>query len=171
MSPTFCLERYWSHLQSNSRQRQLSPPQDCSIQHWSKAEAEEAPSVWGFHCGSSDHWWHRNYPLPVQQYRLHCKKIKNKNKNHYFKISKDGNKPENMYLLCNYHIQEYRLPVQKFMLDGFQMDQREVVLYKLEKLHLAFVLRVIDNKKVDCVICVMIQNKKKYVNQTRNIRE
>lgn len=76
--------------------------------------------------------------------------------------SKFPKKPEteNMYLLCNYHIQEYRLPVQEFMLDGFQMDQREVILYKLEKLHLAFVLRMIDNKKVDCIICGTIQNKK-----------
>lgn len=153
MAPTFCLERYWSHLRSNSRQRPPSPPQDCSIQHWSKAEAEESPSFWGFHCGSSDHWWHRNYPLPVQQYRLHCKKKK---------ITTDGNKPEteNTYLPCNYHIKEYRSPVQKFMLYGFQMDKGEVILYKFEKLHLALVLRMIDNKQVDCVICGMIRNKK-----------
>lgn len=38
------------------------------------------------------------------------------------------------------------------MFDGFQMHQGEVVLNKFEQLYLAFVLWMIDNKQVYCVI-------------------
>lgn len=38
------------------------------------------------------------------------------------------------------------------MCDGFQMQQGEVLLSEFEQLHLAFVLRVIDNKEVYCIV-------------------
>lgn len=43
-------------------------------------------------------------------------------------------------------------PVEKFMFDGFQVHQGEVVLNKFEQLYLAFMLRMTDNKQVYCVI-------------------
>lgn len=44
------------------------------------------------------------------------------------------------------------LPVQQFMLDGFQMNQREVVLHEPEQLDLTFVVRMVDDKQVNGVI-------------------
>lgn len=53
--------------------------------------------------------------------------------------------------------------MQKFMFYSFQMDEGEVILNKFEKLNLAVVLRMIDDKQVDCVICGMMRCKKNTV--------
>lgn len=38
------------------------------------------------------------------------------------------------------------------MCDGFQMQQGVIVLHKFEHLYLAFVLRMVDNIQVYCII-------------------
>lgn len=40
-------------------------------------------------------------------------------------------------------------PVEEFMLEGFQVEQGEGLLHEHKHLHLAPMLRVIDNKQVN----------------------
>lgn len=44
------------------------------------------------------------------------------------------------------------LPVQEFMLNGFQMKEGQVFLHESEHFHLTFVLRMVDDKQVNGVI-------------------
>lgn len=55
--------------------------------------------------------------------------------------------PEKYKYICHHTV-----PVEKLMFDGFQMHQGVVILNKSKQLYLAFVMRMIDNKQVYCII-------------------
>lgn len=55
-------------------------------------------------------------------------------------------------MLVTIEFWHHTVPVHEFMFYGFHMLQGEVLVRKFKELHLAIVLRVIDDKQVYCVV-------------------